>query len=701
MAKKETVSASAKKLIIVESPTKVKTIKKYLGSGYEVTASKGHIRDLPKSQLGVDIENNFEPKYIPIRGKAELIKELKAKVKTAGKVYLATDPDREGEAISWHLAHILGIKTDEENRVTFNEITKEAVKKGLENPRKIDMDLVDAYQARRILDRIVGYKLSPFLWRKVKKGLSAGRVQSVATRLVVEKEEEIEAFIPKEYHVISALLKDDKNKEFAAKFHGKSKKIEISDSKQANDILEKLNNAEYIVSDIKVSKKSRKPSPPFTTSTLQQEALRRLNMSSKRTMSVAQELYEGVNIKNDGMVGLITYMRTDSLRIADSEREKAKDFIIEKYGSKFYPKTPRIYKTKSGAQDAHEAIRPTVIGYEPSKIKEDLSKDQYRLYKLIYERFLASQMASMEYDLTNVDIKANDYIFKASGSVITFPGFTALYEDKKDDPEEENIKLPKLEIGQKLELLKLSSEQKFTQPPARYTEGTLIKALEENGIGRPSTYAPTITTITQRGYVEKEGKNLVPTPLGKVTTELMKDNFSNIVDISFTANMENNLDKVENGDEKFKGVIKDFYTLFENELTEAEKKLEGTFVKIPDEETDEICELCGNKMVVKTGKFGKFLACKGYPECKNTRAIVVPTEGLCPKCGGNLVQRKSKTGKKYFSCQNYPKCDFMSWDEPIKEICPVCQKTLFIKSGWQKKIVCHSEGCSYERSIKK
>ncbi len=701
MAKKETVSTSAKKLIIVESPTKVKTIKKYLGSGYDVTASKGHIRDLPKSQLGVDIENNFEPKYIPIRGKAELIKELKSKVKNADKVYLATDPDREGEAISWHLAHILGIETDKENRVTFNEITKEAVKKGLDNPRKIDMDLVDAYQARRILDRIVGYKLSPFLWRKVKKGLSAGRVQSVATRLVVEKEEEIEAFIPKEYHVISALLKDDKNKEFTAKFYGKSKKIEISDSKQANDILEKLENAEYIVSDIKVSKKSRKPSPPFTTSTLHQEALRRLNMSSKRTMSVAQELYEGVNIKNDGMIGLITYMRTDSLRIADSEREKAKNFIIEKYGNKFYPKTPRIYKTKSGAQDAHEAIRPTVLLYEPSKIKEDLTKDQYRLYKLIYERFLASQMASMEYDLTSVDIKANDYIFKASGSVVTFPGFSALYEDKKEDFEEENIKLPKLEVGQKLELSKLSSEQKFTQPPARFTEGTLIKALEENGIGRPSTYAPTITTITQRGYVEKEGKNLVPTPLGKVTTELMKDNFSNIVDVSFTANMENNLDKVENGDEKFKEIIKEFYALFENELTQAEKKLEGTFVKIPDEETDEICELCGNKMVVKTGKFGKFLACKGYPECKNTRAIVVQTEGKCPKCGGNLLQRKSKTGKKYFSCQNYPNCDFMSWDEPIKEICPVCQKTLFIKSGWQKKIVCHNEGCSYERSIKK
>lgn len=708
MAKKEAsqsktkkTSGSSKKLIIVESPTKVKTIKKYLGSNYDVTASMGHIRDLPKSQLGVDTENDFEPKYIPIRGKGSLINDLKSKVKKSDKVYLATDPDREGEAISWHLAYILGLNTNEQNRITFNEITKDAVKKGLENPRAIDMDLVDAYQARRILDRIVGYKLSPFLWRKVKKGLSAGRVQSVATRLVVDKEEEIRKFVPKEYHVISALLKDDKNKEFTAKFYGKSKKMEISDSKQAQEILEDLKDAKYTVDNIKVSKKSKKPSPPFITSTLQQEALRRLNMSSKRTMSIAQELYEGVNIKGDGMVGLITYMRTDSLRIADSEREKAKDYIIEKYGDKYYPKTPRIYKTKSNAQDAHEAIRPTVISYEPSKIRDDLTKDQYRLYKLIYERFLSSQMASMEYDQTNVDIKANDYIFKASGSVVTFPGFSVLYADKKEDGDEDDVKLPKLSIGQILELVKLFEEQKFTQPPARYTEGTLIKALEENGIGRPSTYAPTITTITQRGYVEKEGKNLVPTPLGEVTTNLMKENFANIVDVGFTANMEDNLDKVENGEEKFKQVIRDFYGPFDKELEEAEKKLEGTFVKIPEEETDEVCELCGNKMVIKTGKYGKFLACKGYPECKNTKAIVIPTEGICPKCEGQLIQRKSKTGKKYFSCSNYPKCDFMTWDEPIKEVCPLCGKTLFIKSGWQKKIVCNNENCSYERSIKK
>ncbi len=700
-SKTKKTSGSSKKLIIVESPTKVKTIKKYLGSNYDVTASMGHIRDLPKSQLGVDTENDFEPKYIPIRGKGNLINDLKSKVKKSDKVYLATDPDREGEAISWHLAYILGINTDEQNRITFNEITKDAVKKGLENPRAIDMDLVDAYQARRILDRIVGYKLSPFLWRKVKKGLSAGRVQSVATRLVVDKEEEIRKFVPKEYHVISALLKDDKDKEFIAKFYGKSKKMEISDSKQAQEILEDLKNAKYMVDNIKVSKKSKKPSPPFITSTLQQEALRRLNMSSKRTMSIAQELYEGVNIKGEGMVGLITYMRTDSLRIADSEREKAKDYIIEKYGEKYYPKTPRIYKTKSNAQDAHEAIRPTVIGYEPAKIKEDLTKDQYRLYKLIYERFLSSQMASMEYDQTNVDIKANNYIFKASGSVVTFPGFSVLYSDKKEDGEEDDVKLPKLSIGQILELVKLSEEQKFTQPPARYTEGTLIKALEENGIGRPSTYAPTITTITQRGYVEKDGKNLVPTPLGEVTTNLMKENFANIVDVGFTANMEDNLDKVENGEEKFKQVIRDFYGPFNKELEEAEKKLEGTFVKIPEEETDEVCELCGNKMVIKTGKYGKFLACKGYPECKNTKAIVVPTEGICPKCEGQLIQRKSKTGKKYFSCSNYPKCDFMTWDEPIKEVCPLCGKTLFIKSGWQKKIVCNNENCSYERSMKK
>lgn len=705
MAKKtsqsKTSQGSAKKLLIVESPTKVKTIKKYLGSNYEVAASMGHIRDLPKSQLGVDTENNFEPKYIPIRGKGKLINELKAKVKKADKVYLATDPDREGEAISWHLAYILGIDTDEKNRVTFNEITKDAVKRGISNPRKIDMDLVDAYQARRILDRIVGYKLSPFLWRKVKKGLSAGRVQSVATRLVVDKEEEIRKFNPKEYHVISVILKDDKNKELTAKFYGKSKKLEISNEKQAGEILKDLENAEYSVCSIKTSKKTRKPAPPFITSTLQQEALRRLNMSSKRTMSIAQELYEGVNIGNDGMVGLITYMRTDSLRIADSEREKAKEFIIEKYGEKYYPKTPRIYKTKSNAQDAHEAIRPTVIFYEPSKIREDLSKDQYRLYKLIYERFLSSQMASMEYDKTDVSIKANDYIFKASGSVVTFPGFSTLYADSKDDNDESDVKLPKLSEGQILDLVNISSEQKFTQPPARYTEGTLIKALEENGIGRPSTYAPTITTITQRGYVEKEGKSLIPTPLGEVTTTLMKENFANIVDAGFTANMENNLDKVENGEEKFTEVIREFYGPFAEELDVAEKKFEGTFVKIPEEETDEICELCGNKMVIKTGKYGKFLACKGYPECKNTRAIVVPTEGLCPKCGGQLIQRKSKTGKKYYSCSNYPECDFMTWDEPIKDVCPLCGKTLYIKSGWQKKIVCNNEGCSYERSMKK
>lgn len=683
-------------LVIVESPAKASTIKKYLGKGFNVVASMGHIRDLPKSKMGVDIENNFDPKYINIRGKADLIKSLKKQAKMSDKVYLATDPDREGEAISWHLAAILGIDVAKSLRVTFNEITKTAVCDGIKHPRTINIDLVDAQQARRILDRIVGYKLSPFLWKKIRPGLSAGRVQSVCVRLIVDRELEIRAFNPEEYWTIdSELLAQNSKKPFHAKFYGnKDKKLEIHTKEQTDEILSQIKDKPFTVGTIKKSVRKKSPTPPFTTSTLQQEASKRMNFQAKRTMMVAQQLYEGITIKGLGAVGLITYMRTDSLRISDDAKNDAAKFIEEKYGKQYLPESPRVYKTKNNAQDAHEAIRPSMSNLQPENIKADLTNDQYRLYKLIWERFMASQMANEILDTVQADITAGDYIFKASGSVVKFAGFAVLYEEAQEQ-KEDSKPLPELNEGDKLDVQNIEGLQHFTQAPARYTEASLIKALEENGIGRPSTYAPTITTILQRGYVEREAKQLCPTVLGEVTTTLMKDHFSNIVDVEFTANMENDLDFVADGQKNWVQTLAEFYTVFEETLKKAEEVLGDVNFKVPDEVTDIICDLCGKNMVIKTGRFGKFLACPGYPECKNTKPIVIETGGTCPACGGRVLQKKSKNGKKYYGCEFNPKCSFMTWDEPLSEACPKCgEKTLFKKRG--KVVYCAKEGCDFE-----
>jgi DNA topoisomerase-1 len=688
-------------LVIVESPAKAGTIKKYLGKGFNVVASMGHIRDLPKSQLGVDVENNFNPKYINIRGKADLIKSLKKQAKQSDKVYLATDPDREGEAISWHLAYILGIDVEKSLRVTFNEITKTAVREGIKHPRTINIDLVDAQQARRILDRIVGYKLSPFLWKKIRPGLSAGRVQSVCVRLISDREQEIRAFLAEEYWTIdSELLAQNAKKPFPSKFYGtKEKKLDINTKEQADEILSAIDGKPFTVGTIKRSVRKKSPAPPFTTSTLQQEASKRLNFQAKRTMQGAQQLYEGVDIKGLGAVGLITYMRTDSLRISDDAKNEAAKFIEEKYGKQYLPESPRIYKTKNNAQDAHEAIRPSMPNLEPEKIKSDLSTDQYRLYKLIWERFIASQMANEMLDTVQADIAAGDYLFKSSGSVIKFAGYAVLYEETQEQKEDSHP-LPDLQEGDKLEVQTLGANQHFTQPPARYTEASLIKALEENGIGRPSTYAPTITTILQRGYVERDAKQLKPTTLGEVTTALMKDHFANIVDVEFTANMENNLDFVADGQKNWVQTLSEFYTVFDQTLKTAEEVLGDVNFKVPDEVTDIICDLCGKNMVIKTGRFGKFLACPGYPECKNTKPIVLETGGTCPACGGRVLQKKSKNGKKYFGCEFNPKCSFMTWDEPLSEPCPKCaNKTLFKKRG--NVVYCAKEGCDFEEKREK
>ena len=689
-------------LVIVESPAKAKTIKKYLGPGYDVVASMGHIRDLPKTKLGVDIEHHFEPKYLPIKGKEELIKQLKESAGESERVYLATDPDREGEAISWHLAHILNLDLNDNNRVTFNEITKSGIRNGMEHCRKIDIDLVNAQQARRILDRIVGYKLSPFLWRKVRRGLSAGRVQSVAVRIIVDRENEIKAFVPEEYWSIDAMLNTKHSKKaFAAKFYGQpGKKIEIKNKEQADEILSHLEGVEFVVGTVKKGVRKKSPAPPFTTSTMQQEASRKLGFQARRTMKAAQELYEGVEIDQMGAVGLITYMRTDSLRISEEACQAAFAFVEQKYGKEYLPSSPRVYKSKSNSQDAHEAIRPTMPELTPDRIKSNLTSDQYKLYKLIWERFIASQMSNALLDTVSADIHAADYLFKASGYSVKFDGFTALYEEGKDEETDDNGVLPALKSGDPLKLKSLQGNQHFTQPPPRYTEASLIKALEENGIGRPSTYAPTITTIIQRSYVEREGKQLKPTALGDVTTQLMKDHFKNIVDVDFTAKMEKNLDLVETGEKNWVDTLDSFYQDFDKTLTKAEKAMEGSRVKVPHEETDITCELCGRKMVIKIGRFGKFLACSGFPECKNTKKIVIETAGLCPLCGGKVLEKKSKTGKKYFGCEHNPKCSFMTWDEPLSETCPSCGATLFKKRGKQGKIYCAKEGCDYERPLK-
>ncbi len=689
-------------LVIVESPAKAKTIKKYLGPGYEVVASMGHVRDLPKSKFGVDVENGFEPQYTDIKGKETLIKDLKKAAKNSEHVYLATDPDREGEAISWHLAHLLNLDLNENNRVTFNEITKTGVRNGMEHSRKIDLDLVNAQQARRVLDRVVGYKLSPFLWRKIRRGLSAGRVQSVAVRLIVDREEEIRAFKPEEYWTIDALLNaKGVRKAFPAKFHGKKgKKIDIKSEQQANGILEELNGAEYVVGTVKKGVRKKSPAPPFTTSTLQQEASRKLGFQARRTMKAAQELYEGIEVGEMGAVGLITYMRTDSLRISEEARTAATAFIQQRYGAEYLPDKPRFYKSKSNAQDAHEAIRPTMPDMSPEKVKAYLSSDQFKLYRLIWERFIASQMANAELDTVSADILAGDYVFKASGYSVRFNGFTALYEEGKDEESESSEMLPPLSEGDSLKLKSIAGNQHFTQPPPRYTEASLIKALEENGIGRPSTYAPTITTILQRNYIEREAKQLKPTPLGEVTTQLMREHFKNIVDVDFTAKMENDLDEVEVGKVDYVDMLRKFYGDFSHTLDEAEKAMEGSRMKVPHEETDMVCELCGKKMVIKIGRFGKFLACSGFPECKNTKRIVQETGGLCPLCGGKVLEKKSKTGKKYYGCEHNPKCSFMTWDEPLKEKCPQCGSSLFKKRGKAGKIYCAKEGCDYERGLK-
>ena len=695
-------------LVIVESPAKAKTIGKYLGPDYQVKASMGHVRDLPKSKIGVDIEGGFVPDYQPIKGKEEIIEELTQAARKSDKVYLATDPDREGEAISWHLKEMLGLPEDKTCRVTFNEITKKVVNDSIASPRGLDMDLVDAQQARRILDRIVGYQLSPLLWRKIRRGLSAGRVQSVATRLVVEREEEIRAFVPEEYWSIEAdLARIAPNLGgFKAQFYGKDKKMELHSQEEVQQVVDAVQGASFTVTSVKRQDKQRNPAPPFITSTLQQDASRKLNMTPRRTMSVAQQLYEGVDIAGEGTVGLITYMRTDSLRLSDEALAAARTFIEGRYGKEYYPGKPRHFKTKSGAQDAHEAIRPSDVTLTPESIKSDLTAEQYKLYKLIWSRFLACQMAPAVYDSVSIETEAAGYTFRASHSSLKFSGFTAVYEEGKDDDGEEvQSPLPDLKAGEKLDCKGLTPDQHFTQPPARFTEATLIRALEEQGIGRPSTYAPTISTIMDREYVVKEGRALRPTPLGEVVTGLMKDKFTDIVDPAFTANMEAKLDQVEEGKENWKQVLADFYQDFSAELKQAETDLDGERIKVPDEVSSEICPQCGRNLVVKSGRFGRFLACPGYPECDFTMPLVVEMPGKCPKCGGRLFKRtgvSKKTGKQftYYCCERLTskdeskKCDFMTWDVPVKDICPECGWTMFKKSGRGFKTpFCINEAC--------
>lgn len=691
------------KLVIVESPAKAHTIQKYLGPDYEVMASMGHVRDLPASRMSVDVKNDFAPNYENIKGKGELIKKLRAEAKKSDYVYLATDPDREGEAISWHLAQLLKLDETEPNRVTFNEITKSGIKYGMEHPRCIDQQLVDAQRARRVLDRIVGYEISPFLWKKIRKGLSAGRVQSVAVRLVVDREDEIRAFKPEEYWTLEALLQKQgvKAKPFLAKYYGTGgKKCEITTEEQANALKAAAEKEPFIIKSIKMGTRQKNPAPPFITSTLQQDASRRFGFQAKRTMKVAQELYEGINLPDLGAVGLITYMRTDSLRISDEALSAAHDYIQRTYGENYALAKPRTFRSKSNAQDGHEAIRPTMIDLAPAKIKESLSSDQYKLYKLVWERFIASQMAACVQDTVSTDITAGEHLFKASGFSVRFDGYTRLYTEAVDNEEEQETNLPRLEEGEHLTLKELKPNQHFTQPPPRYTEATLIRELEENGIGRPSTYAPTLSTILQRGYVEREGKALKPTIVGETVTRLMKEQFGKIVDVKFTAEMEQELDEVEAGKTEWVGMMHHFYDDFTDMLQSAEKNMEGTKMKIPDEETDIVCELCGRKMVVRHGKYGKFLACPGFPECKNTKTLQQETPGSCPRCGKKVLAKKSKTGRTYYGCEDNPKCGFMTWDIPLAEKCPQCGSSLFKTTGRVKMIHCLKEGCGYEKSAK-
>ena len=684
-------------LVIVESPSKAKTIGKYLGPDYTVKASMGHLRDLPKSTMGVDLEGNFEPKYIPVKGKEDIIKELKDAAGKVDMVYLATDPDREGEAISWHLKELLKLSDERTRRVTFNEITQRVVRESIENPRNIDYDLVDAQQARRVLDRIVGYQLSPLLWKKVRRGLSAGRVQSVATRLVVDRENEIRAFIPREYWTLDVTLnRIGKPGSFVARYYGEEKKRELENEIQVDEVIRDITNREFTVTNVRRAEKKRSAAPPFTTSTLQQEASRKLNMTPKRTMAIAQQLYEGVDVAGEGTLGLITYMRTYSLRLSDEAMAAAADFIKARYGKEYYYGKFHVFKTKGSAQDAHEAIRPTHVELDPERLRGSLTSDQYRLYKLIWSRFLASQMANAIYDTVSIDTECAGHLFRSTHSSLRFSGFIAVYEEGRDeDGEAMGAPLPDLQEGDRALATKIEKEQHFTQPPARYTEATLVKAMEEKGVGRPSTYASIVSTIQDRDYVNKIDKRLAPTALGEVVTQLMMERFRDIIDVEFTANMESSLDQVEEGKREWKALIADFYKGFKQELDAAEAALEGVRIKVPEEETDEICEVCGKNTVIKMGRFGKFLACPGWPECTNTKPIVERMPGRCPKCSAGMLKRKSKRGIAYYACERGQECGFMSWDVPTAEDCPVCGQSLFKKSGrGRMKPFCINEKCA-------
>lgn len=689
------------KLVIVESPSKAKTIQKYLGQGYEVIASMGHVRDLPKARLSVDVKDSFKPKYSIIKGKEKLVKELKEAAAKSDGVLLATDPDREGEAISWHLAYILDLDENALDRVTFNEITKTGVAEGMAHPRAIDLDLVNAQQARRILDRLVGYTLSPFLAKTIRPRLSAGRVQSVAVRMIVDREEEIKAFVPEEYWSIDAKLTAPPSKAvFAAQFYGdETGEIKIVSQEESDKLFAELEKEEFVVGPVKKGKRNRTPAPPFITSTLQQEASRKLGFQARRTMKAAQELYEGVDIEGMGTMGLITYMRTDSLRISEDAIQEAGAYIEERWGKKYLPAKPRHFKSRANAQDGHEAIRPSTISLTPEQAKGSLTSDQYKLYKLIWERFIACQMANCVLNTSQAMILAGKYVFKASGFHVHFDGFTALYEESKDEEEKAGKDLPPLEEGQKLKVKDLKGNQHFTQPPPRYTEASLIKTLEENGIGRPSTYAATISTITTREYVAREGKAFKPTELGEVITTLMKERFPKIVNVRFTAQVEDELDAVQRGDEAWVQTLQRFYDDFDKTVQKAKKEMDGVKIKLKEDETGEVCEKCGKPMVIKYGRYGRFMACSGYPECKNVKKIVNETGAACPKCGGKIIERKSKRGRVFYGCSEYPNCDFVSWDPPAKENCPVCGKVLMQKKTKDKRLYCVTPGCSFEGKL--
>lgn len=692
-----------KTLVIVESPAKAKSISKFLSRNYQVKASLGHLRDLPKSQMGVDIENDFEPKYIAIRGRGDLVKELKSAAKTADKVLLASDPDREGEAIAWHLMHLLGLDPDKNIRVEFNEITKNTIQNAVKNPRRIDMHRVDAQQARRVLDRLVGYKLSPLLWRKVKKGLSAGRVQSVSVRLICDREEEIRNFEPEEYWTLVAEFLCRGGSFFGKLLHNKGKKITISSREEMDIVLKELKSAEFHVGDVKTKEKKKQPAPPFTTSSLQQEAYRKLNFTPKKTMIVAQQLYEGIDLGKAGTIGLITYMRTDSVRVSESAQEEARDLILQNYGQKFYPDEPRKYSSKGRTQEAHETIRPTSVQRTPDLIKEFLGRDQLKLYRLIWERFIASQMSSAIYDTLTVDVEGGEYTFRTNASTVRFPGYLTVYEESLDNPEkqekEDNCLIAEFEKGEKIKLLNLQEKQHFTEPPPRYTEASLVKKLEEEGIGRPSTYAPTIETIQTRGYVVREDKKLVPTELGEIVVSLLKEHFPDIVNLEFTANMERKLDDVEEGDASWKEIIRDFYDPFAETLNTAEKKIGK--IKVEDEVSDEVCENCGRNMVIKMGRFGKFLACPGFPDCKNARPLLEEIGVNCPQCGEKLVVRRSKKGRKFYGCKNYPECNFIAWEKPSAHPCPKCGSLMIEKTSKKdKKYLCTNKECRHIEEVR-